>query len=311
MFSRREGRFVRASDATKMQSAFYALKVGRHRDAAEIMTFVIKRGKKLSLHERSMFAVAFWQWAEECRGPCREIKMIRRKTSTEPEDILTFIHANAENELSDIVKKVFDLISVHLLPKSNTEEKLFYYKMLGDFSRYLATVAQNADREYVTRHSKAMYEKAFELSSAVPAHHPYQLGTVLNYAVLFYEVYHDIPKAISIAEKGLCDAQIASRFPMALCFPEMDYVVKLTEANIQRWRTVIKLQEAEKHKLDGAATVSAAKTTEADTEELLRVDWSHSFTLTPGSFPKLEDLLTPSRQEAVSSTPGTSNLPSS
>lgn len=46
-----------------------------------------------------------------------------------------------------------------------------------------------------------MYEKAFEFCAAVPAHHPYRLGTILNYAVLFYEVYHDIPKALSIAEK--------------------------------------------------------------------------------------------------------------
>lgn len=90
----------------------------------------------------------------------------------------------------------------------------------------------------------------------------------------------------------------------------MDYVVKLAEANIQRWRSaLVKIREAEKPNLTGAAGVSVARTIEADTEEQVRVDWSHSFTVAPGSFPELKDLLTPSKEETASSTPGTSNPP--
>lgn len=33
------------------------------------------------------------------------------------------------------------------MARSTEDEKAFYYKLLGDYCRYTATVAQNADRE--------------------------------------------------------------------------------------------------------------------------------------------------------------------
>ena len=52
-----------------------------------------------------------------------------------------------EKELKDICEDILNLLDKHLIPHASTgESKVFYYKMKGDYYRYLAEVATGDNR---------------------------------------------------------------------------------------------------------------------------------------------------------------------
>ena len=53
----------------------------------------------------------------------------------------TFVFLQVEKELRDICGDILQVLDKHLIPCSDTgESKVFYYKMKGDYHRYLGTI---------------------------------------------------------------------------------------------------------------------------------------------------------------------------
>ena len=74
-----------------------------------------------------------------------------------------------ETELRDICKDVLALLDKFLIPKaSNTESKVFYLKMKGDYYRNLAEVAIGETRTVAIEDSQRAYSEAFDIDSITP-----------------------------------------------------------------------------------------------------------------------------------------------
>ncbi|KAJ0062625.1 hypothetical protein NL108_004233, partial [Boleophthalmus pectinirostris] len=105
------------------------------------------------------------------------------------------------------------LLDEYLIPnsKDHAESYVFYLKMKGDYYRYLAEVASEADKKgklhstlnaLNTLNSKKAYEDALECcKSEMDPTHPIRLGLALNYSVFYYEILSSPKEACALAKE--------------------------------------------------------------------------------------------------------------
>lgn len=79
---------------------------------------------------------------------------------------------------------------------------------------------------------------------------------------------------------------------------DMDYVIGLTEANIEHWRVV--QQELESKSAASAAAAETEETVGTEPEKDIEIERSQSFSAAPGSSPKFEKFLEPRKQGIAS-----------
>lgn len=93
--------------------------------------------------------------------------------------------SQVEKELRDICSDILDVLDKHLIPCATTgESKVFYYKMKGDYHRYLAEFATGGDRKDAAENSLVAYKAASDIAMTdLPPTHPIRLGLALNFSV--------------------------------------------------------------------------------------------------------------------------------
>lgn len=65
-----------------------------------------------------------------------------------------------EKELETICRELLRVLEKHLLPEDQTAEgQVFYWKMAGDYWRYLAEFASGDDRKVKADEAKKKYEE--------------------------------------------------------------------------------------------------------------------------------------------------------
>lgn len=90
-----------------------------------------------------------------------------------------------EKELRDICSDILNVLDKHLIPCASTgESRVFYYKMKGDYHRYLAEFATGTDRKDAAENSLVAYKAASDIAMTdLPPTHPIRLGLALNFSV--------------------------------------------------------------------------------------------------------------------------------
>ena len=93
-------------------------------------------------------------------------------------------------------------MTVYLFHFSTTgESKVFYYKMKGDYHRYLAEFATGNDRKEAAENSLVAYKAASDIAmTELPPTHPIRLGLALNFSVFYYEILNSPDRACRLAK---------------------------------------------------------------------------------------------------------------
>ena len=201
--------------ADLVQKAKLAEQAERYDDMADAMKVYTKdKNEDLSIEERNLLSVAYKNVVGARRSSWRVISSIEGKVegSEMKRSMAKDYRERIEKELKDICQEVLKLLEDYLLQDSRmqslqTESKVFYLKMKGDYKRYIAEVAVGENREATVGESEAAYEKAYNVAVAeMPSTHPIRLGLALNYSVYFYEIKNDQDKACTLAKKAFDDA---------------------------------------------------------------------------------------------------------
>ena len=100
------------------------------------------------------------------------------------------------------------IIEESLIPNSTSEEaKVFYYKMKGDYHRYLSEFQSGDTRKESAGAALDAYQAASGIASSdLPPTHPIRLGLALNFSVFYYEILNSPDKACQIAKQAFDDA---------------------------------------------------------------------------------------------------------
>ncbi|GLJ13803.1 hypothetical protein SUGI_0220300 [Cryptomeria japonica] len=107
-----------------------------------------------------------------------------------------------EDEFCKICNDILTINDEHLIPSSGSgESTVFYYKMKGDYYRYLAEFKSGNERKEVADQSLKAYQAASNTSTTdLPPTHPIRLGLALNFSVFYYEILNSPERACHLAK---------------------------------------------------------------------------------------------------------------
>eukprot|EP01125_Pyxidicula_operculata_P000329 TRINITY_DN10381_c0_g1_i1.p1 TRINITY_DN10381_c0_g1~~TRINITY_DN10381_c0_g1_i1.p1 ORF type:complete len:245 (-),score=73.70 TRINITY_DN10381_c0_g1_i1:134-868(-) len=183
----------------------------RYDEMVEAMKKVAKLNQDLSVEERNLLSVAYKNYIGARRSAHRIIASIEQKEKSKDNAAkvakIKEYGATIEKELHDIVTDVMTVLDNHLIPNATSDEaNVFYYKMKGDYYRYMAEFTNDEKKKEAANHSLSAYEKAWETAQKLKATHPIRLGLALNFSVFYFEILNEPTKACDLAKKAFDEA---------------------------------------------------------------------------------------------------------
>merc|ERR1712136_606508 len=132
-----------------------------------------------------------------------------------------------EVELQKICDGILSLMEKNLIPAASTgESKVFYFKMKGDYFRYLAEFSTGDGKSKAAEDARVAYAEATKIAEKdLVVTHPIRLGLALNFSVFQYEVLQSPDEACKMARVAFEDAiaeldnvaEIRTKIPLSSC----------------------------------------------------------------------------------------------
>jgi len=190
------------------------------------------QGKDLDVEERNLLSVAYKNVVGQKRAAWRTLN---GGFEDMDEQLIEKYRKLVEDELEGVCKDVLDLLTNFLLKTvtgHNDETEVFYYKMAGDYYRYLAEFREND----VKSKAKEYYSKAMDIATAnLPETHPTRLGLALNFSVCYYEILKEPEKACELAKKAF-DSGIAKLDTLNdASYKDSTLIMQLLRDNLTLW----------------------------------------------------------------------------
>jgi 14-3-3 protein epsilon len=113
---------------------------------------------ELTVEERNLLSVAYKNVVGSRRASWRIVTSIEQKEESKGNEthvkLIKTYRQKIEVELADICLDVLGVLEKHLIPAANSQEsKVFYFKMRGDYYRYLAEFKSPDDRNETAQKS--------------------------------------------------------------------------------------------------------------------------------------------------------------
>jgi len=133
--------------------------------------------------------------------------------------------------------RLFRIIEESLIPNSTSEEaKVFYYKMKGDYHRYLSEFQSGDTRKESAGAALDAYQAASGIASSdLPPTHPIRLGLALNFSVFYYEILNSPDKACQIAKQAFDDAIAELDTLNEESYKDSTLIMQLLRDNLTLW----------------------------------------------------------------------------
>ena len=130
-----------------------------------------------------------------------------------------------------------NIVKDNCLSAATTDEtKAFFYKMIGDYYRYVAECATADKLESVKNGALENYQLASSTSESLNACNPIRLGLALNYSVFQYEVLNDHKKACELGEVALTEALEKIDDVDEETFRDAKSIIELLKENLSLWK---------------------------------------------------------------------------
>merc|ERR1712194_254422 len=173
----------------------------------ELVKMSNNKKQPLTVEERNLLSVAYKNVIGTRRASWRTLnaEFSDDKTESHQKKLVEAYKSHVENELKDTCDEVIVLLEslIPMVPEDETEPKVFYLKMAGDYYRYLA---ESVGGEATGQKAASYYEKAAVAAKNLSETHPIRLGLALNYSVCYYEILKQPAKAYELAKNAFDDA---------------------------------------------------------------------------------------------------------
>eukprot|EP01053_Blabericola_migrator_P008073 Blabericola_migrator_1__8072@NODE_414_length_8710_cov_194_115238_g326_i0_p3_GENE_NODE_414_length_8710_cov_194_115238_g326_i0NODE_414_length_8710_cov_194_115238_g326_i0_p3_ORF_typecomplete_len256_score55_231433/PF00244_20/1_6e96TINF2_N/PF14973_6/0_0093Phage_min_cap2/PF06152_11/0_046eIF3_N/PF09440_10/1DUF4451/PF14616_6/6e02DUF4451/PF14616_6/0_49RYDR_ITPR/PF01365_21/0_96RYDR_ITPR/PF01365_21/1_6e03_NODE_414_length_8710_cov_194_115238_g326_i03661133 len=216
----------------------------RYDEMADFMKQLVSDvDQPLSVEERNLLSVAFKNAVGARRAALRIINSLeskqKQRNQTEYIQITRDYQKKVTEELSQICQDIIKLLEDNLLKKgSETEAQVFYYKMQGDYFRYLCEFCQdNTKNEWIKKANDAYGEATKLAQGHLQATHPVRLGLALNYSVFHYEILAQPDNACKIAKNAFDDAISQLESVDEDSYRDSTLIMQLLRDNLTLWTT--------------------------------------------------------------------------
>ncbi|GMM46392.1 14-3-3 family protein [Pichia kluyveri] len=213
----------------------------RYEEMVENMKNVASSGDELSIEERNLLSVAYKNVIGARRASWRIVSSIEQKEEQKGNEsqvkLIRDYRSKIELELTNICDDILNVLNNHLIPTAQSgESKVFYYKMKGDYHRYLAEFAISEKRKDAADASLEAYKSASEVAvTELPPTHPIRLGLALNFSVFYYEILNSPDKACHLAKQAFDDAIAELDTLSEESYKDSTLIMQLLRDNLTLW----------------------------------------------------------------------------
>jgi len=218
----------------------------RYDEMADYMREVSMADGELSVEERNLLSVAYKNAVGSRRASWRIISSVEQKentkSNTEAASRASQYRKKVEKELDDICEKILKLLENHLIsseptpPPGKEESQVFYYKMKGDYHRYIAEYKSDDEKKKASDAARDAYKRAMDIAeSGLLVTHPIRLGLALNFSVFYYEVLNLPEEACQMARKAFEDAIAELDNVSEDSYKDSTLIMQLLRDNLTLW----------------------------------------------------------------------------
>lgn len=213
----------------------------RYDEMVEAMKTVANLDVELTVEERNLLSVAYKNVIGARRASWRIITSIEQKEESKSTDgkleMIREYRRQVERELRDICSDILTVLDKHLIPSASSgESKVFYYKMKGDYHRYLAEFATGSDRKDAAEHSLVAYKAASDIAmTELAPTNPIRLGLALNFSVFYYEILNSPDRACRLAKAAFDDAIAELDTLSEESYKDSTLIMQLLRDNLTLW----------------------------------------------------------------------------
>lgn len=212
----------------------------RYDEMVDFMKRVSALDEELTVEERNLISVAYKNVIGARRASWRILSSLESKEESKGDghvELTRQYKAQVEKELRDICHDVLDVLEKHLIPSAGSgESKVFYYKMKGDYHRYLAEFATGGDRKEAAENSLVAYKAATDIATTELAFtHPIRLGLALNFSVFYYEILNSPERACQLAKTAFDDAIAELDTLSEESYKDSTLIMQLLRDNLTLW----------------------------------------------------------------------------
>lgn len=213
----------------------------RYDEMVQSMKNVAKLDLDLSVEERNLLSVGYKNVIGARRASWRIMSSIEQKEDSKGNDQnvkrIRDYRQKVEDELFRICNDILSIIDDHLLPSSTSgESTVFYYKMKGDYYRYLAEFKSGIERKEIADQSMKAYETASNTAATdLPPTHPIRLGLALNFSVFYYEIQNSPERACHLAKQAFDEAIAELDTLSEESYKDSTLIMQLLRDNLTLW----------------------------------------------------------------------------
>lgn len=230
----------------------------RYDEMVDAMKKVAKLDVELTIEERNLLSVGYKNVIGARRASWRILSSIEQKEEAKGNDQnvkrIKEYRNKVESELSSICSDIMTVIDEHLIPSCTAgESTVFFYKMKGDYYRYLAEFTAAEEKKEAADQSMKAYETASTTSEAeLPPTHPIRLGLALNFSVFYYEILNSPERACHLAKQAFDEAISELDTLNEESYKDSTLIMQLLRDNLTLWTSDIPEDGVEEQKVDSS-----------------------------------------------------------
>ncbi|CAH8306789.1 unnamed protein product [Eruca vesicaria subsp. sativa] len=213
----------------------------RYDEMVEAMKKVAELDVELTVEERNLVSVGYKNVIGARRASWRILSSIEQKEESKgnEENVkrIQSYRKRVEDELAKVCNDILSVIDKHLIPSSTAvESTVFFYKMKGDYYRYLAEFSSGAERKEAADQSLEAYKAAVAAAeTGLAPTHPVRLGLALNFSVFYYEILNSPESACQLAKQAFDDAIAELDSLNEESYKDSTLIMQLLRDNLTLW----------------------------------------------------------------------------
>ncbi|KAL5860918.1 hypothetical protein ACOSQ4_002214 [Xanthoceras sorbifolium] len=242
----------------------------RYDEMVDAMKKVANCDVELTVEERNLFSVGYKNVIGARRASWRILSSIEQKEESKGNEVnakrIKEYRQKVESELTNICNDIMTVIDEHLIPSASAgESTVFFYKMKGDYYRYLAEFKTGNEKKEAADNSMKAYELATSTAEAeLSSTHPIRLGLALNFSVFYYEIMNSPERACHLAKQAFDEAISELDTLSEESYKDSTLIMQLLRDNLTLWTSDIPEDGEDSQKINGTAKIGTSEAGDAE-----------------------------------------------